>query len=353
MASHTTTTSSSPITHHITKTTTPLLLDGGLATHLETLGACFTGTPAARRLWSASLLSTNPALIRQAHLDYFLAGADVAITASYQGSTRGLMEGLSISEAEAMALVRVGVECAKNARADAMSLIQQKDGRARQLYVAGSIGPYAAYLADGSEYTGAYDPLPSHEEMKLFHRPRIQALAQAGVDGFAVETFPRLDEIVAVLEVLQEEEEAASVPCWVSVTLDSTGTRMADGTPLSRVCEIVKSHERVVAIGVNCVARDVVARALSVLRESMQYWKEAERKALVVYPNSGEVWDGVRKVWMKGEGQKGGKGIEDWMSEWMGGVRRDGSVKRMIIGGCCRVEPEEIGRMRVWLDNSA
>jgi len=347
MASSTTTTT--PLAYHITKTNTPLLLDGGLATHLERLGASFTDTSPAQRLWSASLLSTNPALIRQAHLDYYLSGADVAITASYQASTRGLREGLGVSEDEAVALVKLSVECAQKARRDALQILREKDTRERQLYVVGSIGPYAAYLADGSEYTGAYDPVPSHDEMKAFHRPRIQALRKAGADGFAIETFPRLDEIVAVMEVLAEE--ASDVPCWISVTLDSTGTtRMADGTALARLSETVRGNRQVLGIGVNCVARGVVTKALSVLRGSMRDWTEEERKALVVYPNSGEVWDGARKVWMKGEGVEGGKSTEEWMEEWVGRTWQHGKGERMIIGGCCRVEPEEIGRMRMWLD---
>lgn len=346
MAASTTTTA--PLAHHITNTTTPLLLDGGLATHLETLGASFTDTPAAKRLWSASLLSTNPALIRQAHLDYYLAGADVAITASYQASIRGLREGLGVSEDEARALVKRSVECAKQAKADACRILRNKDATERHLYVVGSIGPYAAYLADGSEYTGAYDPTPSHEQMKAFHRPRIQALREAGVDGFAIETFPRLDEILAVMEVLVEEAE--NVPYWISVTLDSVGTGMADGTPLARLSEVVRGNEQALAVGVNCVPRGVVMQALGVLRDSMQDWPEEERKGLVVYPNSGEVWDGVRKVWIKGEGVEGGQAIEEWMEEWVGLTWQNGKGERILVGGCCRVEPEEISSMRVWLD---
>lgn len=275
-------------------------------------------------------------------------------------------------------MVGLSVEVARGARGDVLALLRQGEGpgeavpknekagekkQTRPLFIIGSIGPYAAYLANGSEYTGAYDPLPPHEDFKTFHRPRIQALAEAGVDGFAIETFPRLDEVKAVLEVLREE--ARGVACWVSVTLKSAPPNenvnedgdddicLADGTPLTQLCELVRNNEQVLGIGVNCVARDVVSGALNALRQGMRGWKEEERKALVVYPNSGELWDGVRKVWMSGgdgDGGKEGKSCEEWLEEWIDVDGARGLKERMIVGGCCRVEPEEIARMRVWLD---
>src|SRR5207248_9601103 len=62
-----------------------IILDGGLATELERRGADLRDP-----LWSARLLLEQPALIRQVHLDYFRAGADVATTASYQATVPGL-----------------------------------------------------------------------------------------------------------------------------------------------------------------------------------------------------------------------------------------------------------------------
>jgi homocysteine S-methyltransferase len=70
-----------------------LILDGGLATELESKGADLSGS-----LWSAKLLQDDPALIKGAHVEYFNAGADITITASYQTSVPTLVEGLSITE---------------------------------------------------------------------------------------------------------------------------------------------------------------------------------------------------------------------------------------------------------------
>ena len=80
-----------------------VILDGGLATHLEALGADLRD-----ELWSAKLLLENPAVIRQAHLDYFAAGAEVATTASYQASIPGFVRrGLDAAQAEELIMLSV------------------------------------------------------------------------------------------------------------------------------------------------------------------------------------------------------------------------------------------------------
>ena len=61
-----------------------ILLDGAMATELEARGCNL-----ADSLWSAKVLVDNPELIREVHLDYFRAGAQVAITASYQATPAG------------------------------------------------------------------------------------------------------------------------------------------------------------------------------------------------------------------------------------------------------------------------
>ena len=60
------------------------LLDGGLATELERRGHDLSD-----ELWSARLLRDDPAAVRDVHLAYFRAGAQVATTASYQASVDG------------------------------------------------------------------------------------------------------------------------------------------------------------------------------------------------------------------------------------------------------------------------
>ena len=120
----------------------PIILDGALATYLETLGADISGA-----LWSASILLDQPSLIKQTHLDYYRAGANVAITASYQASVAGLVKHLSLSEEEAKQVVAKSVELAQQARDEYVT--ETSEGVRGRLFRAGSVGPYGAFLADG------------------------------------------------------------------------------------------------------------------------------------------------------------------------------------------------------------
>ncbi|RME58217.1 MAG: homocysteine S-methyltransferase, partial [Caldilineae bacterium] len=126
-----------------------VILDGALATELERRGADLNDP-----LWSAKVLLENPAMIRQLHYDYFVAGADVAITATYQASFEGFMA-RGLSQAEAADLMLLSVRLAQEARDAFWAEPANRTGRLRPL-VAASIGCYGAFLADGSEYRGDY-----------------------------------------------------------------------------------------------------------------------------------------------------------------------------------------------------
>src|SRR5215212_9465198 len=110
----------------------PIMLDGGLATELERRGADLHD-----RLWSARLLPEDPDMIRAVHADYFAAGADVAISASYQASFEGFAQ-RGVGRERAADLMRRSVELAREAADDT-------DG---ERIVAASVGPYGAILAD-------------------------------------------------------------------------------------------------------------------------------------------------------------------------------------------------------------
>lgn len=150
-----------------------LLLDGAMATELEARGCNL-----ADSLWSAKVLVENPQLIREVHLDYYRAGAQCAITASYQATPAGLAA-RGLDEAQSKALIGKSVELARKAREAYLA----ENPQAGTLLVAGSVGPYGAYLADGSEYRGDYQR--SVGALQAFHRPRVEALLDAGADLLA------------------------------------------------------------------------------------------------------------------------------------------------------------------------
>ena len=279
----------------------PVVLDGGLATQLESQGHNLDSA-----LWSARLLLDDPDAIMQAHLAYFTAGAQVATTASYQASLGGFARA-GITRAEAEQLIRRSVRLAEQARTC------QEDGKDR--WIAGSVGPYGAALADGSEYRGDYNL--SVDELRAWHRPRIALLAEAGVDILALETIPCLAEVEALLA----EVDGSRQPCWLSITCTRDRTRA--GEPAAAAFSLARDVEEIVAVGVNCIDP---AEAYPLVRSA----SEASGKPAVIYPNSGERWDSTARTWT-GSKRLQAKDVTDWIS---GGAR--------LVGGCCRVGPAEI-----------
>lgn len=295
-----------------------LILDGALATELESRGLDLSSA-----LWSAKALEQTPDMIYQVHLDYFRAGADVAITASYQATPLGLKKHLYLSLDDAQHLIRRSVELAQRARDTA--LVEEKQSQSekspRKLLVAGSVGPYGAYLADGSEYRGDYS-LPDHE-MKEFHRPRIQALVDAGVDVLACETMPAIEEIKGLISLLEEEYQ--SITAWISCTLRDS-THLSDGTPMAEVAKLINASSQIVALGINCIPEHDVTSSLGHLQTLTE-------KPLVAYPNSGEQWNAEARSWsgQRAQGQEHAHLVQEWCSK---GAK--------LIGGCCRTGPDDI-----------
>ena len=243
-----------------------VLLDGAMATELEARGCDL-----ADSLWSAKVLLENPQLIRDVHLDYFRAGAQVAITASYQATPAGFAA-RGLDEAQSRALIGKSVELARKAREAYLA----ENPQAGTLLVAGSVGPYGAFLADGSEYRGDYQR--SAAEFQAFHRPRVEALLDAGADLLACETLPSFAEIQALAALLQEYPRARA---WYSFTLRDA-EHLSDGTPLREVMAALADNPQVVAVGINCIALENTPAALAHLHSLTAL-------PLVVYPNSGDV----------------------------------------------------------------
>jgi len=281
----------------------PLVLDGGLSNQLQAQGCDLSDA-----LWSARLLADDPAQIRAAHTAYLRAGARVLITASYQASHRGFAR-RGVDRAGTDALLRRSVTLARAAA----------DGAAGEpVWVAASVGPYGAVLADGSEYRGRYGLTVA--ELERFHRPRIEALAAAGPDALALETVPDADEAEAMLRAAA----GCGVPVWLSYTVAADRTRA--GQPLADAFALAAGNDQVIAVGVNCCdPRDA--------GPAVRLAARVTGKPVVVYPNSGERWDDRRGTW-EGEAAYDPAAARDWL--------RDGA---RLIGGCCRVGPEGIARV--------
>jgi len=278
-----------------------VVLDGGLATALEARGHDLSSD-----LWSARLLLDRPDAVVAAHRDFFAAGAQVATTASYQVSVAGFAA-QGLTPADTASALRRSVELAERARCAAPA--------DRPRWVAASVGPYGAALADGSEYRGTYGR--SVADLRAWHRPRLQVLMDTTADVLALETIPCLAEVEALLA----EVDGTGAPCWLSLTCSGTTTRA--GEPVDEAFAMAADVPEVVAVGVNCVdpgdVTGLVTRAAAV-----------SGKPAVAYPNSGETWDARERAW-HGPGTFAASSVQEWTAA---GAR--------LVGGCCRVLPETI-----------
>ena len=286
------------------------VLDGGLATELEARGLDLRDP-----LWSARALLEAPELVEAIHRDYLEAGADVITTATYQATLPGLAARGLTADAARGVLVS-GVAIALRAR-DAFSRGKER-ARPRPL-VAASIGSYGAFLADGSEYRGAYGL--DADALCGWHRPRVRILEGSGADLLAFETIPSLIEVEAIVELLGEAE---GPPAWVSLQTRD-GARLADGSGIAPAAALLAASPRAFACGVNCVPPESVAEVLETL-------SGLTSKPLVAYPNRGDAWDAVRRRWIP---RPGVADLGPHVSAWRAAGAR-------LIGGCCRTTPDDI-----------
>ena len=293
-----------------------LVLDGALATELEARGFSVDDP-----LWSAKALFERPDLVRDIHLDYLRAGADVLTSASYQATVDGFMRRGFTAE-EAAELLHRSVRLAQEARG--LYRAERGTGTAVPL-VAASVGPYGAYLADGSEYRGDYDV--EEDALTAFHAQRLRILTSAAPDLLACETLPCLHEACAIVRALRAE--GIRIPAYFSFSCRD-GAHISDGTEIAECARVLDAVPEAAAIGVNCTAPQYVSGLIRMIRQETD-------KPLVVYPNSGEYYDAAARVW-RGAAEDFGARSREYAAA---GAR--------IIGGCCRTTPHDTASIAAWV----
>ncbi len=291
-------------------------LDGGLATELECRGYQFN-----TKLWSAELLLNNPTAIYDSHMNFLKAGARILTSASYQATLQGLSD-YGIDTDSSHALVTKSVQITAQARDD----YQSKSGSGMAL-VAASIGPYGAYLADGSEYHGNYGL--SKQSLIDFHQEKVCLLDKSRADMLAFETVPDYHEALALAQIIT----TILTPCWISFSCRDE-RHLRDGTPIENVARLFAQNPSVLAIGVNCTPPDHITPLIRKIRSA------APCKPVIVYPNSGE--DYHLGTW------SGKHSLNRWQQDccdWIHAGAR-------IIGGCCRVGPHQITQLARIIESS-
>jgi len=287
------------------------VIDGGLSTALELLGADISGP-----LWTAQTVIDDPALLERAHRSFVEAGANIIATASYQCGTKQF-ESIGLSGKEA-----------RDALASTTT-IAQRAVEGTSVAVAASVGPFGASLANGSEYNGRYGV--EWQQVEDYHREKLAILVDSGADLIAIETIPLADEALLIAEIL---EELGAPPAWFSFGFaDETQTFGLDA--VDKAVLSIAGYADLVAIGMNCTHPRYVDSLLASMSELVS------GIPLIVYPNHGREWDAVARCWI---GDSISISSVETVRGWVDlGVR--------FVGGCCGVNPVGIAELVIARDS--
>ncbi|CAB4375026.1 Homocysteine S-methyltransferase [Rhizophagus irregularis] len=311
----------------------PLVLDGGLATELEiTCGKKFT-----TNLWSASCLYQDPDAIREVHLSYFRAGADIATTCSYQiPIDTFIKEGFT--KQEAIELIQKSVHLAVEARdifwkeyKEYKEYKEDQTQKRMKPMIALSFGPFGGSLGDYSEYTGNYGNDINLEKLKEFHKNNLNIFKPllSLIDFIAFETIPSYLEIESICSLLKEEEDF-DIPCWVSFTCKNED-QISDGKLLIDCIKLCSKIDCIVSIGINCVIPKFIEKSVKNIREELDK-NGYEKKYVICYPNAGDY---------RCDDKINPDEFEDYTKIWA-----ELAKFKIIIGGCCKTTPDHIRNIR-------
>lgn len=292
-----------------------MVIDGSMSTALEELGANLNNS-----LWTAQVLVNQPELVKHVHINYFRSGADCGITCSYQATILGLTKH-GYTEKEAEEIITSSVKIFLDARSQWWETEGKISGRSYPLCL-GSVGPYGAYLADGSEYTGNYNI--DEKGLYDFHRRRIELLHDAGADILLFETQPSIREVLIEAGIAEE----LGVDYWVSFSCKD-GEHINEGDKISECAEKL-SHEypHLRMIGVNCTKPEYIVSLINEL-------EKVTSLPIAVYPNSGEIYDPVSKTWTHSEDALN-------FGAYALSYMQAGAV---AVGGCCTTTEKHISQV--------
>lgn len=317
----------------------PLVLDGALGTQIEIkykekLQESQLNIQ-AHPLWSALILLLEPQLIKQIHYDYLEAGANIILTLTYQASKKGLLQHapeLVKHEEDVLEVYKKAVLIACEAKADYL-----KSNHTKPIYIAGSIGPFGGFLANGAEYTGNYSGhINKDSDLKDFHYDIAKSFIEdENCDILAFETVPNFTEFQQILELMAELLQKKEKQFYISLNFKDS-KHICDGTPLTTVIDHLNekitndSHlqRNFVGLGFNCIAFELVGDVLQSINDS-----NTLNLPIIAYPNIGLLYDLSKGEYTLKNATNGDFDIcLEWIEKY--NVR--------VIGGCCGSGPSEI-----------
>ncbi len=282
-----------------------LLCDGGTGSRVQAANLSTEHDYCGHENCTEILVDSRPDLVRDFHVSYLEAGADLVETNSFGGSPVTLGEfGL---QDRAYALNKRAGELAREA------VESFTDGRPR--FVLGAIGPGTRLPSLGHiDYQSAEDAFAVQSE----------GLVAGGIDAFLIETCQDPLQIKAAVNGAKRARAGADLPILLQVTVETTGTLLI-GSDIAAVATVAHSLD-LPLLGLNCATGPLE------MAEHVRWLGENWPGLISVQPNAGlpELVDGKAHYPLSpGE-----------MAKWMERFIREHGVN--MIGGCCGTTPEHI-----------
>lgn len=302
-----------------------LVLDGAMGTMIQQLKLDEAGYRGERfKAWHRDLKGNNdllnltrPDAVRDIHLAYFMAGADIVETNTFSGTT------IAMADYGMESLVyELNFEGARLAK-EAAKLAEAKDGRRR--FVAGAIGPTNRTASISPDVNDPGFRAISFDELATAYGEQAGALIDGGSDLLLIETiFDTLNAKAAVFAIERLfEARSIRVPVMISGTItDLSGRTLSGQTPAAFWNSL--RHAQPFSIGLNC------ALGAKEMRGHIDELSRLADTFVCAYPNAGL----PNEFGLYDESPEA-------MAKLVGEFAASGLVN--IVGGCCGTTPDHIG----------
>ncbi|MDJ1158631.1 methionine synthase [Chelatococcus sp. SYSU_G07232] len=301
-----------------------LVLDGAMGTEIQRLklteadfrGERFRDFDRDLKGNNDLLILTRPEAIRDIHLAYFRAGADIVETNTFSGTSIAQADyGL---EAVVYELNREGARIAR----EAARLAEREDGRRR--FVAGAIGPTNRTLSISPDVNNPGYRAVTFDEVREAYAEQIRGLVDGGAEIILIETIFDTLNAKAAIVAAREVFDACGVelPVMISGTITDLSGRTLSGQTPTAFWHSVR-HAAPFAIGLNC------ALGAREMRAHIQEISKVADTFVCAYPNAG----------LPNE-----FGLYDESPEAMATMIADFADEGFvnIVGGCCGSTPAHI-----------
>lgn len=305
-----------------------VILDGAMGTMIQQhpleesdfRGEDFQDHPFPLKGNNDILSITRPEIIRDIHLSYLKAGADIIETNTFSST--------SIAQADYQLESQVAAMNKASAKLARSAAEEYKKEHHRPVYVAGAVGPTNKTLSLSPDVNRPGYRATDFSTLSAAYIEQIEALWEGGVDLILIETvFDTLNckaAIKALLEV--EERKNTKIPLIISGTITDASGRTLSGQT-TEAFWISVMHARPLAVGLNC------ALGAEELFPHIQDLSAIATTHISAYPNAGLPNE-------FGEYEQSPADMARWAEKYAGQHLIN------IVGGCCGTTDEHIRQIK-------